>query len=114
MSFGCDSAARADTIRAAMDALVFYEFSRGKVETCDFGDFLSLYSLENLPSGRALREMMDRMVFCIGGYDSDAREIHAVPEVRRFYSAFHDAWPYWLYFCNLEEGGGTLLSMVFC
>jgi len=51
-------------------------------------------------------------VFCVEGWDDDPREIHVIPEVRRFYSAFHEAWPYWLYFCNLD--GDTLRSMVMC
>jgi hypothetical protein len=92
--------------------VIFYQFSRSKVERGDFGHFLSLYAPDKLPTGRRLREMMDRMVFCIDGYDHDPREIHSIPEVRRFYAAFHDAWPYWLYFCNLDEE--MLKAMVFC
>ena len=93
--------------------LIFYQFSRSKVERGDFGHFLSLYAPDKLPTGRRLREMMNRFVFCIEGYDSDPREIHLIPEVRRFYSAFHEAWPYWLYFCNLDvdtlQGDGHVL-----
>ena len=55
---------------------------------------------------------MNRFVFCMEGWDDDRREIHMVPEIRQFYSAFHDAWPYWLYFCNLDVD--TLRSMVMC
>ena len=55
---------------------------------------------------------MNNFVFCIEGWDNDEREIHSIPEVRRFYSAFHDAWPYWLYFCNLEVD--TLRAMTMC
>src|SRR6266567_4888538 len=92
--------------------LIFYEFSRSKAERGDFRYFLNLYAPEKLPGGRRLREMMDSFIFCIDGYDDDSREIHAIPEIRRFYSAFHDVWPYWLYFCNLEAD--TLKAMVFC
>ena len=92
--------------------LIFYQFSRSKVERGDFGHFLSLYGPDKLPTGRRLLEMMNRSVFCIEGYDSDPREIHLIPEVRRFYSAFHEAWPYWLYFCNLDVD--TLRAMVMC
>ena len=92
--------------------LIFYQFSRRKVERADCSHFLSLYAPDRLPAGRRLRQMMDRIVFCIEGYDEDPREIHSIPEIRRFYSAFHDAWPYWLYFCNLDVG--TLKAMVFC
>ena len=92
--------------------LIFYQFSRSKVERGDFGHFLSLHGPDKLPTGRRLLEMMNRFVFCIEGYDSDPREIHLIPEVRRFYSAFHEAWPYWLYFCNLDVD--TLRAMVMC
>ena len=51
--------------------LIFYQFSRSKVERGDFGHFLSLYGPDKLPTGRRLPEMMNRLVFCIEGYDSD-------------------------------------------
>ena len=49
---------------------------------------------------------------CVDGYDQDEREIHSIPEVRRFYIAFHAAWPYWFYFCRLELD--TLKTMAMC
>ena len=92
--------------------LIFYQFSRSKVERGDFGHFLNLYATDKLPTGRGLRAMMNSMVFCIEGWDDDPREIHSIPEVRRFYAAFHEAWPYWLYFCNLDVD--TMKTMVMC
>ena len=92
--------------------LIVYQFSRSKVERVDFHHFLGLYAPEKLPTGRRLRELMDSMMFCIEGYDHDDREIHSIPEVRRFYRAFHTAWPYWLYFCNLDQD--ALKMMMFC
>ena len=92
--------------------LIFYQFSRSKVERADFRQFLDLYAPDKLPGGRCLREMMNCFVFCIEGWDNDPREIHLIPEIRRFYSAFHEAWPYWLYFCNLDVD--TLRAMVAC
>jgi hypothetical protein len=91
---------------------IVYQFSRSKVERGDFSHFLSLYAPDKLPSGRRLRQMMNAFVFCLEGWDEDEREIHSIPEVRRFYSAFHQAWPYWLYFCNLETE--TLRMLVLC
>ena len=46
---------------------------------------------------------MNTMTFVIGGFDDDPRELHSIPEVRQFYRHFHEAWPYWLYFCNLDS-----------
>jgi hypothetical protein len=92
--------------------LILYQFSRSKVERGDFGHFLDLYAPDKLPMSRRLRDMMNTFVFCIEGWDSDPREIHMVPEVRRFYLAFHEAWPYWLFFCNLDSD--TLRAMAMC
>jgi hypothetical protein len=92
--------------------IIFYQFSRPLVERGDFSHFLSLYAPDKLPSGRRLRELMNTLLFAIESYDDDPRELHAIPEVRRFYSAFHAAWPYWLYFCNLDTE--ILRVMVLC
>lgn len=92
--------------------IIFYQFSRSKVERGDFLHFLSLYRPDKLPTGRRLREMTNRIVFCVEGYDDDPREIHSIPEIRRFYSVFHAAWPHWLYFCNLDTD--NLKTMVLC
>ena len=92
--------------------LVFYQFSRLKVERGDFSHFLGLHAPDKLPTGRRLRQMMNTFVFCVEGWDGDDREIHSIPEVRRFYAAFHEAWPYWLFFCNLDVD--TLRTMTMC
>ena len=91
--------------------LIYYQFSRAKVEQCDFSHFLSLYAPDKLPAGRRLQELMNKMMFAIEGYDDDPREIHSIPEIRRFYAAFHDAWPYWHYFCNLETEAFQMMVM---
>lgn len=96
-----------------MDAdLICYQFNRRDVEQCDFGHFLDLYSPDKLPIGRPFQQMMGTFWFAITGYDDDPRELNSIPEVRRFYAAFHQAWPYWLYFCDLHED--RLKLMVFC
>jgi hypothetical protein len=92
--------------------VIVCQFSRLKVERGDFRHFLNLYAPDKWPTGRRLREMMDCMMFCIEGYDRDERELHSIPEVRKFYRAFHAAWPYWLYFTNLDQD--CLKMMVFC
>lgn len=92
--------------------LVVYQFSRAKVEREDFSHFLGIYGPGRLPKGRQLGEMMNSLVLVIEGYDQDSREIHSIPEVRRFYAALLKAWPYALYFCNLDTD--EFRPMVFC
>ena len=91
---------------------VVYQFSRSKVEVGDFSNFLTVYGRDRLPTGRKLRDMMNTFTFMVEGYDDDPRELHSIPEVRRFYTAFHEAWPYWLYFCYLDSD--ELRTMVLC
>src|ERR1035441_303329 len=50
-----------------------------------------------------------QIVILFLGYDSDARELFQIPEVRDFWQAFHIAWPYGLYFFKQE--GGTLMNL---
>jgi len=106
-------AQRAWYVKVGMSSdFIIYNFSRSKVEHSDFSHFLSLYGPDKLPTGSPLREMMNVMMFGIEGYDDDQREVHSIPEIRQFFRAFHKAWPYWLYFCNLETE--ALKMMVFC
>ena len=93
--------------------LVVYEFTRSNVERCDFSTFIKQFGPESLPQGRKLRMMMNSFLFSIGGYDNDQREIYSIPEIREFYRKFHAAWPYWLYFCRLDDSDG-LRNMMFC
>lgn len=93
--------------------LVFYQFSRMKVERGDFSHFMGLYAPDKLPSGGRLRRMMGTFLFAIEGYDHDPREIYAIPEVRKFYRAFWEAWPYWLFFTCLLEND-ALKPMTLC
>lgn len=83
--------------------LVVYQFSRSNIERVDFSHFLSVYALEKLPSGRRLRDLMNALIFQVDGYNNDPREVHSISEIRQFYREFHKAWPYWLYFCNLDS-----------
>lgn len=92
--------------------VVFYQFSRLMVEDGDFSHFLGLYGTEKLPNGQDLRLMMNSIIFGIEGYDDDPREVHSIPEIRQFYAAFHEAWPYWLYFCNFDTD--VFRMMVLC
>ena len=66
------------------------------MERGDFSAFLTKFGADRLPAGPALARLLGGLIFAVDGYDDDAREIYTIPEVRRFYGAFHRAWPYWL------------------
>jgi hypothetical protein len=56
---------------------------------------------------------MGTFLFAIEGYDHGPREIYTIPEVRSFYRAFWDAWPYWFFFTCLVEND-ALKPMTLC
>lgn len=95
-----------------MPQIIIYRFTHQEVLTADCRDFLNRFGPRHLPRGQALAAQMNTMVFLLSGFDEDPRELHSIPEVRRFYGSLHDAWPYWFYFCNLESD--SLLIMVLC
>ena len=37
------------------------------------------------------------------GYDSDPRELEAIPEVREWFATLFKAWPYWSFFANRTD-----------
>jgi hypothetical protein len=95
-----------------MSDLIFYQFSRDRVEAGDAKDFLSRFGASSLPTGKKLEDMMNSVALMIDGYNHDPREIYAIPEVRAFYKQLWEVWPYWLYFCNLDTE--NLMMMVMC
>jgi len=84
------------------DKVIFYQFTRLAIEEGDFSNFISRFGPENLPSGQKLAGMMNCLATFVHGYDFDTREVYAIPEIRSFYQKLVSAWPYWLYFSNLE------------
>lgn len=95
-----------------MSDIVVYQFSRDRVEASDFSHFAGLYDPIVLPNGERLTAMMNTLVFLFDGYNDHPDELYAIPEIRRFCLSFHSAWPYWLYFCNVETE--SLRTMAFC
>lgn len=78
--------------------IVISEFGRHRLDTLDFSVFLQRYGVEQWPNGAALRKQMGSLMITFHGYDEDQRELHCIPEVRRFVQEFYRVWPYWLYF----------------
>jgi len=95
-----------------MSDLFVYQFGRERVEAGDFSHFLGTFGLNAMPEERPLAALLNTFTFTVDGYNDHPDELHSIPAVRKFYAAFHRAWPYWLYFCNLDTDG--LRMMVLC
>ena len=86
-----------------MNAPVFFCFSRPEIEAGRFSSFLTRFLKKSLPKGEKLARMMGKVSFFVDGYNDDPEEIYAIKAVRDFYAALHAQWPYWFFFCDLEN-----------
>ena len=63
---------------------------------------------------------MDTFVLCVRGFDDHPDETYTIPAVRKFFADLQRKWPGWLYYVNIDLGGGakvthgTLRMMSFC
>lgn len=95
-----------------MSQIIIYRFIHQEVLTADCRHFLNRFGPRRLPRGLPLAAQMNTMTFLLAGFDEDPRELHSIPEVRRFYRTFFEAWPYWFYYCNIDSD--TFLIMALC
>jgi hypothetical protein len=95
------------------EQVIFYQFTRPAIEEGDFSNFISRFDPEVLPRGRQLADMMNGLATFVQGYDFDMREVYAIPEIRSFYNRLVSAWPYWLYFSNLETDGLRVVALCY-
>ena len=50
--------------------------------------------------------------FLVDSCHNDANELYAILEIRRFDQHYHEVWPYWFFFCDLDTE--TLQMMTLC
>ena len=81
---------------------IIYQFERERIEAMDSSHFLATFDINKLPTQEA-RHLFGRVHFMLGGYDCHPDELYVIPEVRRFTRQLHEQWPYWLYFCSLDD-----------
>jgi hypothetical protein len=52
--------------------------------------------------------------FMVSGYDNDRRELPEIPEVRTYFKALSEQWPYWLWFLSRNTGTVALFLTLLC
>jgi hypothetical protein len=78
--------------------------SRGSVEACDIKRVLArLAPLAD--SRKAALYWQGTLGFYFEGWEQDPRELYEIPEVRAYFRALTDAWPYWWHY--IEKDGQT-------
>ncbi len=101
-----------DQMPSDLDAICLV-FSRDEV--CGLRVGRAVDDLMRLSEDAQLRQALaHRLFFSFEGWDQDPREVHAIPECRRYLHALNAQWPYWLHFLAPEPAmwGVLLLTLL--
>ncbi|RKT37952.1 chlororespiratory reduction 6 domain-containing protein [Thiocapsa rosea] len=89
----------------AKDDILIITITRDSVMTCDIAPMQE--KLTTLSSTReAAVKWEGTVTFAFEGWDNDPRETAEIPEIRAYFAALTEAWPYWLHFA--EKVGDTI------
>jgi hypothetical protein len=73
----------------------------------------ALASLNKLVASKSALEASNGTIsLLINGYDADPRELHMIPEVRRYFEELDAAFPYWFHVCTRVEHSMRMLFML--
>jgi len=92
----------------AKDGIIAIEFNHRSVMACDIA--WALARLSEMSATRVDFERCEgRLNFFFAGWDQDPREVSQIPEIRAFFAALTEPWPYWFPFIDKT---GDMLSVV--
>lgn len=57
---------------------------------------------------------MQRLTLVFEGYHDDPREVHQIPEIKSFFRAVTDQWPYWMHFLQPDPDQVAVLILLLC
>lgn len=77
--------------------LVILEITRARIKALDTSPITSYFMPYHLLRAS---EFEGGVIFTVGGYDEDPRELHHIPEVRDYFADLRRVWPYLIYFGN--------------
>ena len=93
----------------AKDELLALEITRESVDRCDIQPMVEKLELLSDSPEMALH-WEGKVAIFFAGWDSDPRETAEIPEIRAYFAALTEAWPYWLHY--VEKTGDTFPHML--
>ena len=94
--------------------IAFVSISSDQLASLDVAPLEALSSFPELFFAGGLAEGFNSVSLVVEGYDADPRELCEIPEVRAYFVHLLERWPYWFFFCSLEDSNlmMMLLSVV--
>lgn len=89
----------------AKDDILVIAITRESVMTGDIAPLLEKLTTISSTRETAL-QWEGTLTFVFDGWDGDPRETAEIPEIRAYFAALTEAWPYWLHFA--EKVGDTI------
>ncbi|NCA72417.1 MAG: DUF1817 domain-containing protein [Sphingobacteriia bacterium] len=89
----------------AKDDILIITITRESVMTCDIAPMQEKLTTFSSTREAALK-WEGTLTFAFQGWDQDPRETAEIPEIRAYFAALTEAWPYWLHFG--EKVGDTI------
>lgn len=94
-------------------ALIVLDITRHEIESGNIASVLErLHVLTD--SAENVRRYRESLVFQVGGYDDDPRELPEITEARVFFGCLTAEWPHWLWFLHRGVGAIGLLMALLC
>lgn len=94
-------------------AFLILDITRHEIEAGNIASVLD--RLHVLTDTRiAVLHYRECLTFQVGGYDTDARELPEIAEVRSYFRRLVQEWPHWLWFLFRGNGGIALLLSLLC
>lgn len=93
--------------------LVILDITRDKIEKMETASLMErlLIFVDRVENVRLYKHSM---TFQISGYDHDPRELCEIPEVRRFFAAVTQEWPFFVWFLARKMGSVALYFSLMC
>ena len=92
--------------------MIVFEIDHADVIKNDTLLFREFWDIDRIARAGKLHEAFGKTTFCVGGFDSDERVLHEIPEVRRHLRTLASQWPYFFYADALDDG--FLLTLLLC
>jgi hypothetical protein len=92
------------SLATAGAALIQFDIPNEEVVEENIAPFLEFWNVDRIASAGRLHEFYGKVLFTVGGYDTDSRHLCEIPEVRKFLKALVGEWPYFFYAQSLADG----------